>query len=61
VLAAAEAVEATSGPNRAAAVIDIFARCTTKVAPALKDFRQRYQDGELPTVPRGKRAPLITP
>lgn len=60
VLAAAAALDNRSGPERAAAVIDVFEACTTKVASALKEYRQRYQDAEIPAVPRGKKAPLIT-
>lgn len=60
ILAAAGALEAATGPDRAVTLIDVFEACTTKIAPTLKNYRQRYADGELPTAPGGKNAQLVT-
>ena len=59
ILAAASALDTATGPARAARLIDIFEACTTKIAPALKTHRQRYEDGELPTPPSGRNAQLV--
>jgi DNA helicase-2/ATP-dependent DNA helicase PcrA len=56
---AAAKLDETTGPARAAALIDVLEWCTTAVVPALAVQRQRYRDGELPAVPSGSKAPVV--
>jgi hypothetical protein len=60
ILAAADVLDGATGPERAARLIDVFQACATKIAPAMKNHRRRYEAGELPTPPSGKNASLVT-